>query len=510
MKRAFSLLAVLAALAAFAACSKIDTGLNAPGDPAFASVSSLTVSSAPVTRTSTDGSLQIHWTAGDRIAVYGNKLEEDEIATPFTLTGEGGATTATFTGAAVDCADYGIAVYPYEESLDKYRKLQKSGVANTWVPKVQTYVPNSIPDQAMVMASRFDPKDGAMTFTALASVLEIKLYGDISVANIKVEEYSSANTMGGKNLCGQTKITFDEAGVPSVTTSETSFVELVFNEPVALKPTAAEATSFFVVVSGAASFHHLNVTITDTDDKTRIFKIGGTAESTTLTPGKVYTLAPRETLKIQAETAAGWALASGWQNTDCNAGFTIGSASELSMESATGYANASVGHGYIQFRNNDQSWFRSTFSSGTPSATNNLVIVPVTRGDEIILAATDYAFSAGDQVQLLCFLWAYASKSNLTKANTSKSYQLDYSLDGTNWTKVKEYTFSNNTNAAPTGEDGASADIAETVTLTQASSQVLFRFLATSNEGTAGGEINATGQTRLSLGSSGQLAILKL
>lgn len=507
MKR---ILGLFAAFAALAACSKIDAGLNAPQDPAFTAVSSLTVSSAPVTRTSTDGSLQIRWTAGDRIAVYGNKLEEDEVATPFTLTGEGGGTTGIFTGATVDCADLGIAVYPYEESLDKYRKLQKTGVANTWIPKVQTYVPNSIPTNALVMASRFDPKAGDMTFTALASVLELKLYGDISVTGIKVEEYSSANTLGGKNLCGQTKITFDEAGVPTATAIETSIVELVCEEPVALKPTAAEATSFNIVVSGTASFHHLNVSITDSDGKIRIHKIGGATESTTLTPGKVYSLPPIEVLTIPAETIAGWALAKGWADTEYNSGFTLGTSDALVQEAETGHANASTGSGYIQFRNNDQTWYRTTFSSGTPSGTNNLVFIPVTQGDEIVLAATNCDLKSGDQVQLQCFLWAYASKSNLTKANTSKSYELDYSLDGINWNKVKDYTFSKNTNAAPTGEDGASADIAETVTVTQAASQILFRFLSTANEGTAGGEVNATGQTRLSPGTGGQLAILKL
>ena len=92
MKRFFCLLAVLAAAGA---CNKADWTGNTPvGTP----VSSLTVSSGPVTRTATDGSLQIRWTAGDQIAVYGNQLEEDEVATPFTITGEGGSSTATFAG----------------------------------------------------------------------------------------------------------------------------------------------------------------------------------------------------------------------------------------------------------------------------------------------------------------------------------------------------------------------------------------------------------------------------
>ena len=506
---------IFAALAALVACNKAETDTKAPKDGLVLNpVSSLTVSSASVTKTSTNSSLQVLWTAGDKIAVYSNKLEATEIATPFTLTGAAGGTTATFTSeTALDCAEYGVAVYPYTENDDRNRRMLTGGDVYTWVPKTQHYVANSIPTDALVMASRFDPKVGEMTFTALASVLEVKLYGNISVTNIKVEEYSDATTLGGKNLCGRTKITFDDAGVPSVISTETSTINLECDTPVALGASADNATSFFIVLGGNSSFHHLNLTITDADGNTYIKKVGGAAELTTLTPGTVYTVPAKEIKKAESEILAGWALHDNY-STDKMGGLFVETASPIS---GAGNAPATIGNGYIRFNNNDYAdgsgsdgtKFRTTYSAKPSGTGHHLVFIPVSKGDEIILAATGCNLSSGDQIQIVGAIWAYATSPS--SANTSKAYNLEYSLNGTTWTKITDYTFTKNTKSKPTFTDGASADVNETITLTTAASQILFRFLATSDEGTGnGGAINSTGQTRLTYGSLSQLAILKL
>ena len=509
------LIYILASVVCIAACSKNEVISATPGETALNTISSLTVSSAPVTRTSTDGTLQVLWSPGDKIAVYSNKREDTEIATPFTITGAGGSTTATFTGESVDCADYGVAVYPYTESDDRNRRMTLNGDAYTWVAKEQHYVPGSIPTDALVMASRFDPKVAEMTFTALASVLEVKLYGDISVTNIKVEEYSDATTLGGKNLAGRTKITFDEAGVPSVATVESSLLNLVCDTPVALKSTAAEATSFFIVVGGNSSFHHLELTITDSEGKNRTLKVGGEG-TTTLVPGTVYTLPPKEVKKIEATILAGWILDSSFAASSLG-GLYVGA--DPVAQAASGNCTASKGSGYIQFKNNDYNAddagvgasFRTNVSTTPSVPSTHICFIPVSKGDEIVIAATDCSLSAGDKIQLQGLFWAYASKSNLTKANTSSAYELDYSLNGTSWTKLKDIAFTKNSSNPISSPTGAAEDISEIVTLPAASSQILFRFLSTSNEGTGnGGAITATGQTRLSYGSGDQLAILKL
>lgn len=509
---------IFAALAALVACNKAETDTKAPKDGLVLNpVSSLTVSSASVTKTSTNSSLQVLWTAGDKIAVYSNKREATEIATPFTLTGAAGGTTATFTSeTALDCAEYGVAVYPYTESDDRNRRMLTGGDVYTWISKEQHYVPNSIPTDAYVMASRFDPKVGEMTFTALASVLEVKLYGDISVTNIKVEEYSDATTLGGKNLSGRTKITFDEAGVPSAVTTESSLLNLVCDTPVALGASAENATSFFIVLGGKSSFHHLELTISDSEGKSRTLKVGGEG-TTTLAPGTVYSLPPKEVKKIEATVLAGWTLDSAFGQTELG-GLYIGT--DPVAQSASGNCAASTGTGYIQFKNNDYndpnagagSSFRTNTSTTPAVPSTHICFIPVSNGDEIILAATGCNLAAGDEIQLQCLLWAYASKTNLSKANTCKAYELYYSLNGTSWTKLQEYEFANNTTNPVTSAAGATADISETITLTSAATQILFRFLATGDNaaGTAGGAITASGQTRLSYGSEGQLAILKL
>lgn len=512
---------IIAALAALTACNKAETDTKTPKDQVLTPVSSLTASSASVTKTSTDGNLQVFWTGGDKIAVYGNKRETDELGTPFTISGSGGGTMATFTSeTAVDCAEYGVAVYPYTESDNRNRTLATNGSVYTWVPKTQHYVANSIPTDALVMASRFDPKVGSMTFTALASVLEVKLYGNVSITNIKVEEYSDATTYGGKNLCGRTKITFDDNGVPDVISTETSALNLVCDTPVALNESAADATSFFIVVGGNSSFHHLNLTITDNDSNNHIATVGGAGDQTTLAPGTVYSIPAKEIKKAGSTVLAGWTLTSSGTVDDYKADFMGGLyVASASAISASGTGAASTGSGYIQFKNNDYAdgsgspgtMFRTNLTSTPNLPSFHLCFIPVSLGDEIVLAATNCSLASGDKVQFVGCIWAYANKSNLTKANTSKSYDLEYSLDGSTWTKINDYTFSANTKDMPNGSEGASANFNETVTLNATATQILFRFLATSDKGTGnGGDINATGQTRLCYGATGQLAIVKL
>lgn len=503
---------IIAAVAALAACNKTEAPETFVGTP----ISSLTVTSAPVSKTAMDGSHQILWTAGDQIAVYSNKREATEVASPFTITGSGGANTATFSGTTLECAEYGIAVYPYvspdQASDDKYRQQLTSGPVYTWLLREQHHVANSIPDQSLVMASRFDPKEGKMTFTPLASVLEVKLYGTVSVKKIKVEEYATADAtaMGGKNLSGRVKITFDDSGVPSAEATESSFVEYICDTPVALNNSASEATSFFIVVAGSASFHHLKLIITDGDNKDRAINIGGSGETTTLSPGKIYSLPAKEVKPVSAEILAKWVLDGDYQ---------MGTFYQQAASSTPGSGNAipTSGNGYIKFNNNDYAstdspvtTFRTNITNTPAQPSYHLCFIPMTATDEIIIAATNCSLAAGDKVQLQGCLWAYAKSSSVAKYSTCGTYELDYSLDGTNWTKIRNITLTANTSSNPIGNASAASECNDEVTLTASSNQILFRFLATSNTGTGTQAISGNGQTRLCGNAEGQLAILKL
>ena len=498
MKKVFCFVAALAALAA---CGKTEIGLKPSQELTLTPVSSLSVSSAPVTKTSIDGSLQVLWSAGDQIGVYANKLDAEELATPFTLTGTSGASTATFAISdpsltSLDCADYGLAVYPFDEAAEeKYRKLLTTGVLCTLLPKTQTYVPNNIPNNALVMAARFDPKIGTMTFTPLASVLEIKLYGEVKVSQITFSEYASETSVGGKNLCGMTKISFDASGVPTATTSETSTIVLNCASPVTLGSDAASATSFYVVVSGNASFHHLAVTVKDDAGATQTFNVGGSS-TTTLAPGKVYTVpTPIEVKKSGAVALAEWDLGSSYDAGE----FLKGAKGSLVSIAETGNANPTnptSGSGYIKMTNGDESNFRTAFSSPY------LCCIPMTEGDAIVVAATGCSLKSGDKVQLLAGLMAYS-------ASTASQYELEYSLDGTNWTWIEQIKFT--ASGTKTNVAGAYFDVEPTVTLTANATQILFRFRASNNKGTGNAAPNASGQTRIRA-NVGQnvLAIMKL
>ena len=489
---------IIAALAALTACNKAETDTKAPKDAqdqVLTPVSSLTVSSASVTKTSIDGNLQVLWSAGDKIAVYSNKLEDtSEEATPFTIQGTGGGTTATFTSdVAVDCAEYGIAVYPYGEAPHTLQKAD-GGTINTMFPGTQTYVPNNIPNNAFTMVSRFNPKLGHLTFTPIATVIEFKLYGDISVSSIKLTAYGTEEDDNALNkvMSGQLKITFDDEGVPSssVYKNGSASVTLDCTSPVSLNSAKSDATSFFITVPGSASFHHMSVVITDSEDINHTLTIGQAA----LAPGKVYSLPEMEIKNSGATALATWDSTS--FTDDPSNQFLLGSKTSLVNNAVTGKAASDSGSGYIQFKNNDMSAFRTAYSS--PS----FCFIPVTQGDEIIIAATDCELASGNKIELVCGFWLYSK-------NSASQYTLDYSLDnGTNWTNVESYTF---TVAATTfSTPGCSCNIDKTVTLTGSGNSIQFRLKATNNTGIDGASIT-TGQTRLRNNSEqGKITIVKL
>ena len=459
------IICLFAALALFCACEKTTPQVKED----VHAVTSLTAVTAPATRTSTNSGLQVLWSAGDQIAVYGNNGTDPETATPFTLSGEGGSATGTFTGNAVSCGSTAFAVYPYYEN---YQGLA-AGHITTFIPKTQTYVEGSIPEKAFVMAASFNPENGVMTFTPISAVLEIKLYGTASVKKIQIDEYASESSVGGKHL-SQAQYLYFDGGTPKIydsVTSGSSTVILDCPSAVSLGADAANATSFFIVVGANGSFHHLKVTVTDSEGNTHVKNTKNVSgDPISLTSGTVYSLPPMAV--NLPETLAAWNM-----STNTYSSFVVGTKSKLVNVAESGLANASSGSGYIKFKNNDASNFRTSIPSAAPYA---FCCIPVTQGDEIIIAATSCSLNAGDKVNFVGRLQYYEN-------STASDYEFGYSTDGTTWTKISDCSFTSKT----------SINIDETVTISAAASQLLFRFLATNNTGVNGSGPNASGQTRI-------------
>ena len=481
----------LAALMALCACEK--TGLDNAGFGEKDSFATLTASTSPVTRTSIDGSLHLLWSAKDSITVFKSLVisedaqEGDVPYAGYGLASGAGTAQGSFTGAALayPAGGLGYAIYPHRSDADKSVKPQETALIEKgivrYIPRYQTYVENSIPENTFVMAGSFNPADGKVNFRPMSAVLEIKMYGRTKISEIQVAA-KDENGAAVKQMCGNAfLIVFDAEGNPSLTTEGSLGGNAnVFLEcpDVQLGADAEHATSFFIVVCGAASFHHLDVTVTNNEGSSIVKSTKPAASGNiTLSPGTVYSL-PAFEVKFKTVLAK-WA--SGNPNGIYDP-FKIGATGATVTDKETQGAPASTGSGYIKFKNNDESAFRTAYSS--PS----FVVIPATQGDEIIVAATNCSVSAGATVRLLANLWLYRN-------NTASTYELDFSTDGTNWTKLEDYTF---TAVSTNGNtEGSHFDVDKTVELSADATSVFFRFLATNNAGTSGNAPDASGQTRL-------------
>lgn len=420
---------ILSAIAVLSACQK-----TAP-DVVDGSIglSSLTALTAPATRTSTNSSLQVLWSTGDQIAVYGNTADPEN-ATPFTLSGEGGGTTGTFTGETVACGDLAYAVYPY---YDNYQGLS-AGHITTFIPKTQTYVEGSIPEKSFVMAASFNPQDGKMTFAPISAVLEIRLFGSVAVEKILVEEYADATTVGGKHLTQAQYIYFDN-GVPKVydsNTSGSSSVTLTCPTPVTLGENAAQATSFFIVVGGNTRFHHLKVTVTDSEGNTHVKNTKNTSgEPVSLSPGTVYTLPAFEVSAAQTINLATWGIGSAFSYTWATDKDNLKTADDLCSPSAVASSGSNASQSSITFFNGSQSTWR-TASSGS----RGFIGVFVNEGDFWLVQSKGVDLKAGDKIDLNAYLVMY-------RIAVPSLYEVQYylgnldtsslsAINGVTWTKV--------------------------------------------------------------------------
>ena len=492
MKKA--LIFSLAALMTLCACEK--TGLDNAGFGEKDSFSTLTACTSPVTRTSIDGSLHLLWSAKDSITVFKTLILSEatqEGVVPsagYGLASGAGTAQGSFTGTALEypAGGLGYAIYPHRSDVDKSVPPQETALIEKgivrYIPRYQTYAENSIPENTFVMAGSFNPVDGKVNFRPMSAVLEIKMYGRAKISEIQVAA-KDENGTAVKQMCGNAfLIVFDAEGNPSLTTEGSLGGNAnVFLEcpDVQLGADAEHATSFFIVVCGAASFHHLDVTVTNNEGSTFAKSTKPAASGNiTLSPGTVYSL-PAFSPSFQVTLAK-------WEKSNPGGIYTpfaIGSKTNFLTDAETPEAPASKGKGYIKFKNNDKSEFRSAYSS--PS----FVAIPATQGDEFIVAATSCTLSPGDQVRLLAGLWLYSKQ-------TASAYELDYSLDGTNWTKLEDYAFSAASTNGTTA--GSFVNIDQPVPVTASSTAIYFRFLATNNvgpDGTSAPSGPANGQTRL-------------
>lgn len=466
-----------AALALFCACEGIDPQVN---EEEGVAITSLTATTAPATRTSTNSSLQVLWSEGDQIAVYGNATNP-ETATPFTLTSGAGGTTGNFTGSTVHCGSTAFAVYPYYES---YQGLS-AGHITTFIPKTQTYVEGSIPEKAFVMAASFNPADGNMAFVPISAVLEVKLYGTASVTKIQVDEYANESSVGGKHL-SQAQYIYFEGGTPKIyddVTSGSSTVILNCPSAVSLGADADHATSFFIVVGANGSFHHLKVTVTDSDGRTHVKNTKNVSgDPVSLTSGKVYSLPAFAVNVAETTNLATWGIGSGYSYTWAtpSSGTTLQGAEVLSSNIATASGGTNKDNSTIRFINGSGTTWR-TASSGS----RGFIAVFVNEGDFWLIQSSGLNLLAGDKIDLSAYMVMY-------RVPVPYKYEVQYyignldtsslaAMNSVTWTKVQDVVLT----AATTSSSGAGVaiDTADSIVIpsNMSNTTVNIRVIATNN-----------------------------
>lgn len=123
-----SMLALMAGTMMFAACSNDDVTENI-NEQKTSELKPMTFTATMegqggASRAAIDG-LDIRWSKGDKITIFDGNADADGIlAREFTLTGDGGSTSGTFTGTAATATTY-YALYPYMESKFKSGEVTK-------------------------------------------------------------------------------------------------------------------------------------------------------------------------------------------------------------------------------------------------------------------------------------------------------------------------------------------------------------------------------------------------
>jgi len=242
------MLATVASIAALVSCQKENTSTPVQGN----GISTITLTieqptdenaTKTVLGTEDAGTYPINWSTGDKIAVSsqsGSSFEE------YTLSGEGGSISGTFTGTSVDGSVY--AYYPYNGVTSV-----NSAAYTVTIPDHQTYIANSFGEGALPMYGVASSTADLHTLIPLMSVLKLQLKGTCKVSRIEV---SSAS----QNLSGTGTVTFSGTAA-SLSVIGNKYVKLICSTAVQLNESTA--TLFHIAIPASAEGAYMVKIITE-------------------------------------------------------------------------------------------------------------------------------------------------------------------------------------------------------------------------------------------------------
>ena len=192
------------------------------------------------------------WSAGDQLAIF----QGESLADKYQVKSDRvGTTSGTFeivaNGAGTPTATFptNIAVYPYEENLNCTPNTENGAIVSyqitgVTVPSVQTYVPDSFPDDAFLMVAMTDGLDNhTLNFKNLCGALKLQLKGTMKVKSIVLQGHDGEKLSGGATIS-----VYPDGTLPAISMSEdaSATVKLDCGEGVQLN--AEESKDFIVSI----------------------------------------------------------------------------------------------------------------------------------------------------------------------------------------------------------------------------------------------------------------------
>ena len=210
------------------------------------------------TKVYADDKLRVLWDADDRVTIFNKYTYNQE----YRFAGRTGDNSGAFkivpgddfvTGNELDLI---YAVYPYRE--DTY--IDNDGLLTLVLPEAQAYREGSFGRGANTMVSV--STGNQLLFKNLCGYLSLKLYGEnVSVASISIKGNND------EPLAGEAFVTASPDNAPSLAFADAATGEIFLNmdEPVLLGSTAAEATTFWIVIPPVTFSGGFTLTVTDTN-----------------------------------------------------------------------------------------------------------------------------------------------------------------------------------------------------------------------------------------------------
>lgn len=190
---------------------------------------------------------KVLWAEGD---AYAMSVKGGAFA-KFTLEGEGGQTTGTFTGTATaGDGTQNVAYYPYADGI-----TMVDGKLNVVIPAEQDYTPGSIAAAPMVAVSA----DNTLKFQNVASLIKITLQGDETIKSV---------SLTGNNdeiLAGNALVTLEETpSLALAADAEGKNITLDCGEGIEL---SKDGVDFYFAVPAITLENGFTLVITDIENK---------------------------------------------------------------------------------------------------------------------------------------------------------------------------------------------------------------------------------------------------